>query len=412
MRLSISRRILLSVFAFVCSGTVAHAQNFWQPVKQIKGVDDLPMSSNPAVLEGDTAIYALNADGIFRSIDKGGSWTIVSTELRDGGIGIKRLIKAQNGIWVASLLGLDGTIYSTDGGIAWQASAGLPFLLVQHIVVHPEGALFASVRDKGVMRSVDHGKNWNEMNTGLPEGFWGEGLIALKNGDLLVGMGFGNNHGLYRSTNKGVSWSEVTSLQTPLIQTFAQDQLGRVYAGTTDRGVFMSTDNGMTWTASDTTGVGLPSVESIAIGNDTTVFISTEGGGIFRSRDGHTWTLTGAGSGGSINQIAVGMDGYVYAGIPQGMVRSLESTGNLIPNTGQGGVKSSTEANHQLILNVNEQTLRITGLESIGRYRLVDILGRVIEQAVTSSNVLSISTLPSGTYMLIIGERSFVFNKQ
>jgi hypothetical protein len=405
-------RVLFSLSVFFCLTAVsAQAQNFWLPTAQIKGFDQLPLSSNPVVLTSDTAIYAVNADGIFVSTNHGSDWAVLSPTLRDQGIGIKRIIKAQNGNWLAAPLGLDGTMFSTNSGVTWESSAGLPFLLVQHIALHPEGALFASVREKGVMRSVDHGQSWSAMNSGLPEGFWGEGLIALKNGDLLVGTGFGTTHGVYRSTNKGVSWTEVKSLQTPLVQTFAQDQLGRVFAGTSDLGVFVSTDNGMTWEVTDSTGIGFASVESIAIGNDTSAFISTEGRGVFRLKDAHTWTYTGDGSGGNINQLAVAMDGLVYAGIPQGMVRSKESTGSIIPAGGQGAVKDSRNSDITVSVDATSGRLTFSGLTYVGDYQIFDLLGREVLQGSAETNTLDLSALSRGTYLLLAKKQSFIINK-
>lgn len=387
----------------------AFAQEFWIPLTPIKGIDDLPLTSNPQVLPGDTLIYATNAEGIFRSSNKGQSWNVVSPYLREQGIGIKRVIKTKTGLWVASMLGLDGTIYSSDNGVSWQTSDGLPFYLVQNMVEHPEGALFASVRQLGVVRSVDYGKSWSAMNSGLPEGHWGEGLVALHNGDLIVGTGFNNTYGVYRSSNKGLSWTAVPSLTASLVISLAQDQIARVFAGTSDRGVYRSTDNGVTWDPTDTSGIGFANVESIAIGNDTSIFISTEGRGVFRSFDGNSWAYTGAGSGGSINRIAVAMDGIVYAGIPENMVRSAASTGSIIPTS--GGVKHEDPRALRISLNGARTLLEVKNITDMTGYKIVDILGRTILSGRMISNAIEISSLPGGLYLLSIGRHSASFIK-
>jgi photosystem II stability/assembly factor-like uncharacterized protein len=402
-------RVLLFLAIAVVSSDLL-AQDFWLPLTPIKGIDEIAMSSNPNVLAGDTALYATNAEGIFKSTNKGVTWSVVSPSLTEQGIGIKRIIKTKTGMWVASLLGLDGTMYSTNSGLTWEASEGLPFYQVQNLAEHPEGALFASIRQKGVVRSVDYGKSWSEMNAGLPEGYWGEGLIVLKNGDLIVGTGFNGTYGLYRSSNMGVSWSAVPSLSNSLVLTITQDQRERLFAGTADHGVYRSTDNGMTWDATDTTGIGFANVESIAIGNDSTIFISTEGRGVFRSSDGHTWTYTGTGSGGNINRIAVAQDGYVYAGIQQNIVRSLVSTGSVIPSGGSSVAKAQ-KRHFDVSINHAHTQLSIRNISDGAEYVITDVLGRTAAAGRISSGTISITELPKGLYVISLGDRTATFVK-
>ena len=402
-------RILWSLLISAALTTSASAQDLWVPTTNIIGLDQQPLSNNPITIPGDTAIYASNFEGLFRSIDRGVTWTLVSQQMVTEQWNVKRMIRTKNGTLVATRHD-DGTLYSTDNGKTWAVSSGLPFMLVQNIAQHPEGALFASVRENVVMRSVDNGKTWSAMNSGLPEGYWGEGLIILPNGDIIVGTGFNSNYAVYRSSNKGASWTKVNALEDALVLTLVQDEQGRIFAGTEGRGVVYSSDNGNTWHQTDTTGMGYATVESIAIGNDSSIFAGAEGYGVFRSFDGNTWTLR-PGAGTNPNLIAVAQDGYVYAGVAGGMVRSTESTGDRIQGGGTGSVRPLAETRIKVAYDPLQQHLSITGASIGATYRLLDILGRTMGADQIPHDGISMRHLPMGTYLAIIDGVSFTLSR-
>jgi len=87
-----------------------------------------------------------------------------------------------------------------------------------------------------------------------------------------------------------------------------------IYAGTSDRGVFKSTDGGATWSATDLTNIY---VSALAIDLVTqALYAGTYGGGVYKGTDGGaTWTLLGL-TGTSVTALAIDpqMPTTLYAG--------------------------------------------------------------------------------------------------
>ncbi len=104
----------------------------------------------------------------------------------------------------------------------------------------------------------------------------------------------GTDAGVIRSTNNGISWTEVSAgLTNTDIRSFAVSNTN-LFAGTAGGGVFRSTDNGTSWTAAST-GLTNTEIRSLAV-LDTNLFTGTAGGGAFRSSDnGTSWTAASTG---------------------------------------------------------------------------------------------------------------------
>ncbi len=106
-----------------------------------------------------------------------------------------------------------GVFLSTDNGASWSlASTGLPKITdVRALVVSPNGTggtnLFAGTEESGVFLSTNNGTNWSAISNNVtipyisalavsPDGAGGTNLFA--------GTGYG---GVFLSTNNGTSWS-------------------------------------------------------------------------------------------------------------------------------------------------------------------------------------------------------------
>ena len=90
---------------------------------------------------------------------------------------------------------------------------------------------------------------------------------------------------------------------------------GDLFAGT-DAGVFRSTDEGGSWTAST---AGLPVnaiVTACEIGSDGFLYGATQDSGIYRSSNsGSFWDAVNAGlSNPAVSSLALGSSGYLFAG--------------------------------------------------------------------------------------------------
>jgi hypothetical protein len=108
--------------------------------------------------------------------------------------------------------------------------------------------LFAGTGGGGVFRSTDNGISWTEVNSGL----------TTTNINALVVSGInlfaGTDHDVFLSTNNGTSWAQVNSGLTntdvsSLAVSAANDGFStNIFAGTWGRGIFLSTNNGTSWT--------------------------------------------------------------------------------------------------------------------------------------------------------------------
>jgi hypothetical protein len=230
---------------------------------------------------------------------------------------------------------------------------------------------------KGIFRSADHGANWTAVNTGLSSISNGKQINALtvsgsyiiastgagvyisaNQGDTwalcnyesaynpVVFLNLGNKllaggySGLYVSTDNGLSWSpqndnfEGISLpSTPDIRSLIINGT-TLYAGTYKKGIFSSTDNGETWRAvNDGLGTALQlnvrTFGSLCVyGND--VFVGTSGQGVFRLIDNNTtWTQEVTGLPSGIARIIISLlikDNFIYVSTPIGIYKSANSS--------------------------------------------------------------------------------------
>ena len=189
-----------------------------------------------------------------------------------------------------------GVFRSTDRGETWSdASTGLSSLLVCSMTANEE-FLFAGTGHpslyflggaEGAFRSSNNGETWSAVNAGLPGG--SVFALALNGSALFAGTG----HGLFLSTDGGDAWREVTIGLTDTIVRELTANATHVFA-VAPSGVFASSDNGTSWVLSSN---GLPhsGVTTLAL-NDTYLFAATGDSGLFRSSDnGLTWTPLRAG---------------------------------------------------------------------------------------------------------------------
>jgi len=107
----------------------------------------------------------------------------------------------------------------------------------------------------------------------------GGGIVlsfAVSGTNLFAGTG----GGVFLSTNNGTSWTEVNSgLTNPDVLALAVSGTN-LLAGTNGGGVFLSTNNGTSWTEVNS-GLTTPHVKALAV-SGTNLFAGTYGGGVWR----------------------------------------------------------------------------------------------------------------------------------
>jgi Lamin Tail Domain len=225
-------------------------------------VQDLAVDpTNPSV------VYVATRSGIFRSVDRGASWT--------------------------------------------PATAGLQQLWVNAVAVDPSApsTLVAGTQGGSTYRSTDAGTNWTSLGSAGPGYVVSLTTTAAGPGALYAGADAGG--GVWKSSDGGATWAQILSGVQVFSVTADPVRAGRLYAATPD-GVIRTTNDGAIWEPLD---VGTGSVGNIAVdpadvdvlfAADRTVFRSTDGG--------DNWSPVGAGLEGNVYSVDASPSGStVYA---------------------------------------------------------------------------------------------------
>ncbi|MDJ0654037.1 MAG: hypothetical protein QNJ40_07790 [Xanthomonadales bacterium] len=176
----------------------------------------------------------------------------------------------------------DGVYRSLDGGEKWQHMGLKESDHIAELLVHPDnsevvfvcslGHLWASGGDRGVFRSQDGGQNWDNV-LHIDDATSCSDLAMTPDGSVLyAGMwqvrrypdffeSGGPTSGLYRSTDGGDTWEELTeglpaSDKGRIDVTVAASEPQRVYAAieSENTALFRSDDGGDSWVEKDDSG--------------------------------------------------------------------------------------------------------------------------------------------------------------
>ncbi len=192
--------------------------------------------------EGYEGALGIKGSGIYKSIDKGESWSLLSsTTLNDDFHMVNRIIVdpdnpdillAATSNVVNSESDFDSGIFkSIDGGNSWTRKCfGADW--VQQIVATPNdfNILYAAIHSKGVYKSIDAGETWSNSSEGLfPDGRIEMAVSAVNTSRLyasVVGSLSGGEADLYVSDNAGATWQVVTEEVTGVDADFLGGQGG------------------------------------------------------------------------------------------------------------------------------------------------------------------------------------------
>lgn len=177
---------------------------------------------------------------------------------------------------------------TTNGGTTWQdLSNQFELLTFGAIAIDPQnpetvyagtGELLAgwdmnTYSGDGIYKSTDGGSTWTKINQGIGNSTHVAAIaVSPHNSNIVIAaLASGNwfkgnmaNEGIWRSTDAGLTWTRVISLQDPNDIVFHPTDPNRVYfscgGGYTTAGVYYSTNAGGNWVQTNT---GLPATTSI-----------------------------------------------------------------------------------------------------------------------------------------------------
>ncbi|MFA6403415.1 MAG: choice-of-anchor D domain-containing protein [Salinivirgaceae bacterium] len=142
-----------------------------------------------------------------------------------------------------------------------------------------------------VLISENNASSWSKLNVGI-SGTYIDYFYA-KDSNLLA---FTTGSGLYISNDNGTTWSPY--IWTKILGSYQVASCAvkdsAIFAGTLQGGVYLSTDNGINWLPVNN-GLTDTLVETLAV-IDTKIFAGTKWGGVFvSSNNGTSWTATNTG---------------------------------------------------------------------------------------------------------------------
>ena len=299
--------------------------------------------------------------GIFRSTNRGNTWTPVNTGLGyepgEGFVYIEVFAQKGEVLYVGTQNGLYA---STDGGNRWHPVPNFrEHESISGIVVIGD-RIYVGTLNTGVWYSDDDGGSWQQVNDGfgpmsirelssigttliaggqnrlfrkranadaltaINDDFFVQHIesLAVMEGLLYVGA-YTSEGEIFKSHDEGDALTRITAekMGNPVI---ALAVFGAtVYAGTYGSGVFRSDDSGDSWTAANE-GLTDRKVCALLAVNEDTVFAGTAEGGIFRTMDGgDSWVEVNTGlTNTTVGELAV-IGKTIYAGMRERLVYSV-----------------------------------------------------------------------------------------
>jgi photosystem II stability/assembly factor-like uncharacterized protein len=299
------------LFIILILSVVVYADDFWQSADGPTGgrIDAIAVHAGK--------LFAIRSTHIFLSTDGGDSWSDIN-----GPSNINCLAVSPSG---NPYLGVSyrGVWWTLNNGATWSYN---------QITHDPHSGLGASIFAIGVdsqghiytpsFRSFDGGNSWQEID---PPSIATAFAFGAQN-KIFVGT----YEGVYLSTDDGTSWTaRNTGIENIHITTLIVDSNGELYAGSLEDGIFYSSDQGITWTSRNT-GLGSPNINSLKSAPNGDIYAATQAHGIYQSTNqGLSWTaVNGNLPDLHVRTIAIDANSEIYIGTEAGGIFKSSDNGS------------------------------------------------------------------------------------
>ncbi|MCA8830790.1 T9SS type A sorting domain-containing protein [Hymenobacter pini] len=432
------KKLLLTLTAALSVSMAAQAQWVLQPfsfapdgnLAQIDAVDD-----NTAWALSDPYFTGEYTNQVARTFDGGQNWTVLTVAQVDTATESIECLSAVSATtaWVATLSDVLGgrVLKTTNGGSTWtvqststmfQGNRSYPNAI--HFFNSNDGVVMGDPAETGQAMEIYYtsngGTTWTRA-ANVPVGTANEfGTIALP---AVAGnsIWIPNNKGdIFRSTDKGVTWTVSRKVASTEIETLAfrdtQNGLALISdQNSTNHLLYRSTDGGVTWSQLNYTGQlrGFALDNVPGTGNFISVginFGNNDAGSSYSRDNGQTWTSIETSfnhfniDAASATAVWTGAIGLNAAGDPVGLgAGKLTSTvlptreatavlgGSLAPNPSVGGVFRV-----QWPVVAHKGVLTLTVTDAVGR----EVLRRTLENTRTGEATLDLSHEKAGLYQV------------
>jgi photosystem II stability/assembly factor-like uncharacterized protein len=395
-------RFLIAVFSML--PLVSQAQ--WQAAPKPPYGAQFFTQIGETIVEGSS-----DDDNVYRTTDFGSSWSQATNGMHKSTL-TTSLLTVGNTLLSSAWGGIgSGVFRSTDSGNSW--TLHLTHYYITFALVYHDGKLYATgyntPSDQALLRSNDTGKSWNVVTRDLP---YSQVLFSATLGsDMFLGTG---DSGVFISKDDGLTWTAASNGLNGWWISNLKVNGDNIYAccgnrnGSYHTDLFQSSDHGLHWTSLTGTFHGNTIRSCAFAGSD--LYIGSDSG-VFVSHDqGLTWFADTLGMGKrSVNGLA-SYGSYLFAG----------SDGIYRRSVGSSDVFS---ADHPIVISYSECTPnpfndRTTLRFSLDRPRWVHIvclnsLGEMVfesDQTVSAGPntiTLDMKNKPAGVYFCCISTPEF-----
>jgi photosystem II stability/assembly factor-like uncharacterized protein len=199
-------------------------------------------------IDSKNRIYCITyGSGLFRTTDLGHTWHRLDKNFNTGYI-FGLAVDSKNNIYTGTAY---GTVYkSTDDGLSWQIvfQSSVSQAAIGEVKISPNGTLFITCYNEGVLRSTDEGVSWTLVRSDNTNYLRFYPMEINRNGVIFT---IDSNLKIYSSSDNGNTWEDITSNTKYLsIRSFTVDENDNLYLAT-DESVWKSNPDSLTSAAED-----------------------------------------------------------------------------------------------------------------------------------------------------------------